>query len=180
MSKGLEWLPKPFSVTNNTYAENFLKLAYGYANTESPDPNTRNGAVIVCKNNRIISYSSNRFPCGVAETRARLDDQQTKYRMIIHAENGAVFNAARLGKSTKDSTLYCPFYSCSECAKAIIQAGITEVVGHVKIMGEHMPEHWIESTTLGWQMLQEAGVKCSLFDGTIGLMARIDKKDIEV
>jgi len=177
----LSWLPEPFGLTTNAEAGHFLKLAYAHGNATSPDPSTKNGAVLVNTDNTIITYASNRFPRGVAETKSRLDDRPTKYRMVVHAENGAVFNAARHGKTTKDAILYCPFYSCSECSKAIIQAGIRRVVGHAQFMiRASAHETWVESIRCGWEMMQEAGVECVLFDGTLGVMARLNYEDIAV
>jgi dCMP deaminase len=181
LQEQLGWLPQPFAITRCTGDGRFLKLAYAHGNATSPDPSTKNGAVLVDRDGRIISYATNRFARGVEATKARLDDRPTKYRMVVHAENGAVFNAARCGKSTKDATLYCPFYSCSECAKAIIQSGIRRVVGHAQIMvvaAEH--KAWTESICHGWEMMHEAGVECILFDGIVGVLARLNFKDIAV
>lgn len=46
-----------------------------------------------------------------------------------HAEESAIVNSARMGISTKDSTLYlCCGVPCGKCAVKIINAGISEVV----------------------------------------------------
>ena len=181
LQEQLNWLPTPFALTNSIEDGRFLKLAYAHGNVTSPDPSTKNGAVLVDPNYKIITYATNRFARGIAETRPRLNDRSIKYRMVVHAENGAVFNAARHGKSTKDAILYCPFYACSECAKAIIQAGIERVVGHAQIMiiaASH--ENWVETIQYGWKMLYEAGVECVLFDGILGITARLNNQDIAV
>lgn len=114
----LEWLPQPFMITNDICDGNFIRLAYMHGNATSPDPSTKNGAVLVGIDGKIITYSSNKFAPGIAETRYRLNDRPTKYMMVVHAENGTVFNAARQGKTTKNAVLYCPFYACSECTKS--------------------------------------------------------------
>jgi len=177
----LAWLPPPFAMTTSMDARHFLHLAYEHGNATSPDPSTKNGAVLVGADGKIITYSTNRFPKGVAETRTRLNDRPTKYRMVVHAESGAVLNAARYGKTTNGATLYCPSYACSECAKTIIQSGIRRVVGHAQIMimwSKHPT--WVESIQQGWGMMQEAGVECVLFDGTMGLLARLNHQDVVV
>jgi len=181
LRRQLDWLPTPFALTTSPDDGHFLKLAYAHGNATSPDPSTKNGAVLVDTRHKVMTYATNRFPRGIAETRSRLNDRPTKYRMVVHAENGAVLNAARHGKVTKDAVLYCPFYSCSECAKTIIQAGIRRVVGHAQIMviaSAH--EAWVESIRYGWEMMHEAGVECVLFDGVLGTMARLNYKDIAV
>ena len=101
--------------------------------------------------------------------------------MVVHAENSAIFNAARNGKSTRETTLYCPFYACSECAKAIIQSGVIKVVGHAQLMalaGSHTT--WVESIVNAWEMMAEAGVECCLYDGEIGVTTRFNGQDIAV
>jgi len=177
----LDWLPQPFALTTNIIDRHFLELAYQHGNATSPDPSTKNGAVLVGSDSKIITYATNRFARGIAETRTRLTDKPTKYRMVVHAENGAVFNAALHGKSTRDATLYCPFYACSECAKAIIQSGIRRVVGHAQFMAiASSHQAWVESIIYGWGMMQEAGVECVLFDGIFGILARLNSQDIAV
>jgi len=181
LQEQLGWLPMPFTLTNSIEDGHFLKLAYTHGNATSPDPSTKNGAVLVDPNYKIITYATNQFPRGVAETQPRLSDRSIKYRLIVHAENGAVFNAARHGKNTRDAILYCPFFCCSECAKAIVQAGIKRVVGHAQLMAlasDH--NNWVESIKYGWETLQEAGVECVLFDGVLGVMARLNYQDVAV
>jgi dCMP deaminase len=48
--------------------------------------------------------------------------------LCTHAEINALLNAARAGRRTLGATLYCTTYPCGECAKAIVTAGIYEVV----------------------------------------------------
>ncbi|PWB91472.1 deoxycytidylate deaminase [Methylocystis sp. MitZ-2018] len=51
-----------------------------------------------------------------------------EFGRMIHAEMSALTDAARLGRSTKDATLYCTTYPCHLCAKHIVAAGIMRVV----------------------------------------------------
>ena len=177
----LAWLQHPFTVTKDQLHRQMLQKAYEHANATSPDPSTKNGSVLVSLHHGILSYGVNKFPDGVAETQSRLTDKTTKYRMVVHAENCAIFNAARNGNATRETTLYCPFYACSECAKAIIQAGVIKVVGHAQLMalaGSHTT--WVESIVNGWEMMAEAGIECCLYDGAIGVMTRFNGEDIPV
>lgn len=50
------------------------------------------------------------------------------YIRAVHAETAALFDAARNGVSVKLCTLYTTTFPCHDCAKAIIAAGIREVV----------------------------------------------------
>lgn len=181
LQEQLNWLSTPFILTTSMEDGYFLKLAYEHGNATSPDPSTRNGAVLVTSDNKIITYATNQFARGIAETRSRLNDRPTKYRLVVHAENGAIFNAARHGKSTENAILYCPFFACSECAKAIIQAGIKRVVGHAQLMIIASTHNaWTESIRYGWEMMHEAGVECALYSGIFDIITRLNNQDIVV
>jgi deoxycytidylate deaminase len=51
-----------------------------------------------------------------------------EFGRMIHAEMSAISDAARLGRSTKDGTLYTTTFPCHLCAKHIEAAGIDRVV----------------------------------------------------
>lgn len=181
LEKSVSWLPMPIVLTTRGIDGDYLKKAYQHANSMSPDPSTKNGAILVNRDGVSLAYGVNKFPNGIAETESRLADKETKYRLVVHAENGAVFSAARHGNRVNGSTLYCPFYSCTECAKAIIQSGVKRIVGHAQLMAlaaEHTT--WVESIVNAWNMLHEAGVQCDLYDGTLSVTTRFNGKDISV
>jgi len=179
ITNSLKWLPITHLTTD--YNDKFmLKQAYTYAGG-SPDPRTKNGAVLVNSEKFIIGYSANRFPRRVQETTERLNNRKIKLQIIVHAEHAAILHAARFGKATTESTLYCPFYACNECSKAIIEAGIVRVVGHAQLMSKASDHtEWVKSIILGWQLMIEAGVECCLYDGYLGLSTRFNGKDIVI
>lgn len=178
--ESLSWLGVPPIITTDEKDKVFLRLAYGYAHSHSPDPSTKNGAVVVNNLGETVTFAANGFPPGIAETPQRLNDRQTKYKLIVHAEVGAILTAVYHGKIIRDSTLYCPFYSCSECAKSIIYSrGIRRIIGHAQMMmlaSEH--KAWTNTIADGWKMLEEAGIQCCLFDGHIGMLTRFNYQDI--
>jgi deoxycytidylate deaminase len=51
-----------------------------------------------------------------------------EFGRVIHAEMSAISDAARLGRATKDATLFCTTFPCHLCAKHIVAAGIDRVV----------------------------------------------------
>ena len=96
----------------------------------SKDPNTQVGACIVDEQNRILSTGYNGFPLGCSDDEfpwGRDGEQtETKYPYVVHAELNAILNTR--GKSLAGSRLYVALFPCNECAKAIIQSGVREVV----------------------------------------------------
>ena len=85
-------------------------------------------------------------------------ERPTKYSFMEHAERGVIYAAAAAGVPTAGATLYCPWFSCADCARAIICAGIKEVVGLSLLMDDEATKRWAESVEKGLSMLTEAGV----------------------
>ena len=109
--------------------EYFMGVALLAAN-RSKDPNTQVGACIVDNDNRILSTGYNGFPQGCSDDDFpwNRDEKagETKYQFVVHAELNAVLNAR--GKTLAGAKLYVGLFPCNECAKAIIQSGIKEVI----------------------------------------------------
>lgn len=152
----------------------FLKEAYAYASDYSTDPHTQTGVVIV-KRKRILAMGANHAPEGVVMTAER-NERPLKYNFIEHAERNAIYSAAKKGVKLEGSVLYSPWCPCAECARAIIQAGISEVVTHkemdelstkhMKIMGNE--RFWDHSQYYAAQMFEEAGLIYRSAGGKIG------------
>lgn len=105
----------------------FMDLAK-FASTRSKDPSTQVGAVIVLDRN-ILSTGYNGFPRGVNDNILERYERPEKYMWTVHAEENAILNASRNGTALKGASLYVtPMPPCTNCAKAIIQSGIKEVV----------------------------------------------------
>lgn len=122
----------------------------------SKDPGTQVGACIVGEDNVILSTGYNGFPIGCDDDeypweREAQTRNQTKYPYVVHAELNAILNAG--GKSLKGARIYVALFPCNECAKAIIQSGIKEVI-YLSDKYAHKDE-FIASRT----MLTSAGVK---------------------
>ena len=109
--------------------EYFMGVAV-LASMRSKDPSTQVGACIVDNNNRILSTGYNGFPYGCSDDQFPWDREgtfsDTKYPYVVHAELNAILNAG--GKNLTGSKIYVALFPCNECAKAIIQAGIKEVI----------------------------------------------------
>ena len=101
------------------------------AGMRSKDPNSQVGSCIVSADNKILSMGYNGFPCGCSDdefpwSRADDDPLKTKYVYVTHSELNAILNYR--GGSLEGSKLYVTLFPCNECAKALIQSGIREVI----------------------------------------------------
>ena len=97
----------------------------------SKDPSTQVGACIVSKDNIIISTGYNGMPKGCSDDefpweRAGEQEDMTKSPYVVHAELNAILNAN--GRDLRGSRIYVALFPCNECAKAIIQSGVSEVL----------------------------------------------------
>lgn len=121
----------------------------------SKDPSTQVGACIVSDDNRILSTGYNGFPQGCSDDdfpwNRDASQGETKYNFVVHAELNAILNAG--GKSLLGSRIFVSLFPCHECAKAIIQAGVKEVV--------YLSDKYngTESDNASKRMLNAAGVK---------------------
>ena len=112
-----------------SWDEYFMGVAL-LAAMRSKDPHTQVGACIVDQNHVILSTGYNGFPAGCSDDEYPWEREgettQTKYPFVVHAELNAILNSG--GKALTGSTLYVALFPCNECAKAIIQSGIREIV----------------------------------------------------
>ena len=96
----------------------------------SKDPNTQVGACIVSPQKKIVGVGYNGFPIGVADDEFPWEREgdflETKYPYVCHAELNAILNS--ISRDLRDCSIYVDLFPCNECAKAIIQSGIREVV----------------------------------------------------
>lgn len=161
--KLIDWLPKHTVSTDDNDAEHLFQ-AYKAAREISVDPSTQNGAVLVTAAGDTVD-AANGLPYKVMTAPERWE-RPNKYLYVEHAERNAIYYAARLGYSTEQATLYAPWYACCDCARGIIQSGITRVVGHAPCYHK-TPERWRDSIIRAFEMLVEADVQCVIYDGLI-------------
>ena len=125
----------------------------------SKDPSTKCGCVLV-KDRRILSTGYNGLPANLSDSLSRYQDREFKLATIIHAEKNAIFNAAKNGSTTEGSTAYVTWPPCTQCASALIQAGIAKVVCPNP---NTAPERWRANFLLANELLYEAGVTVLYF-----------------
>ena len=119
----------------------------------SKDPSTQVGACIVSKDNIIISTGYNGMPHGCSDDEFPWDrtGEETKYPFVVHAELNAILNAS--GRDLRGSRIYVALFPCNECAKAIIQSGVKEVM-YLSDKYANTP-----ATIASKRMMDAAGVK---------------------
>ena len=137
-----------------SWDEYFMGVAI-LASQRSKDPSTQVGACIIDSDKRILSTGYNGFPQGCSDDEFpwNRDEAQgeTKYQYVVHAELNAILNAS--GKKLAGSTVYVGLFPCHECAKAIIQSGISEII----YLSDKY--HDTPSMAASRKMLDAAGVK---------------------
>lgn len=112
-----------------TWDEYFMGVAMLSA-MRSKDPGTQVGACIVGPKNKILSMGYNGFPYGCSDDDFPWsrdgDSINNKYLYSTHSELNAILNYR--GGSLEGAKLYVTLFPCNECAKAVIQSGITTIV----------------------------------------------------
>lgn len=139
----------------------FVELARHVAQW-SKDPSTKCGAVVVDEERIVRGLGYNGFGRGVADSKERLTNRDTKLRYVVHAEVNAILTA---GAFAKGSALYVwPSFAipcvCQECAKVAIQAGVRSIRGNVPDeRGRERAKAWQESLDAARTMCDEAGIQ---------------------
>jgi dCMP deaminase len=144
------------------WVEYFRNLAH-QVKLKSKDDRTQIGAIIVGKDKEIVSTGYNSFPRGIDDFRKDRQERPEKYFWFEHGERNAIYNAARIGVSTKGCTMYLSCgVPCSDCARGIINAGIVRIF--CERGGGAKGPKWAESAERSWMMFDEAGVEVNFYD----------------
>jgi dCMP deaminase len=171
----------------------YLREAYKYARDNSDDLIAQTGAILVTNNsimnpNNIVAKGANKLPKGVKKIPERLE-KPDKYLFIGHAERAAIYDAAKRGIKTNGLIMYCPWFTCSDCAIGTIKSGISEIIGHTgpekhyQKLNANKPKKqeskWTRSIKAGLEMINESEIKIRWVDGKIGGIKLIFCGDFE-
>lgn len=155
-----------------SWDEYFMGVALLSAH-RSKDPNTQVGACIVNSKNKIVGAGYNGLPMGCDDDDFPWEKQgdflQTKYPFICHAELNAILN--NIGMDLQDCKIYTALFPCNECAKAIIQSGITEVI--------YLSDKYADTDTAKASrlMFTKAGISCRKVYATISSLVLSFKEE---
>lgn len=145
-----------------SWDEYFMGVAV-LSSLRSKDPSTQVGACVASDKNKVLTMGYNGMPIGCDDEvmpwgRDGDDVLNQKYMYVCHAEFNAILNAR---VSLDGSRIYVTLFPCNECAKAIIQSGIKEVI-YFDDKYKDLP-----MTIASKKMFDLAGVKYRKFEGTM-------------
>lgn len=144
-----------------SWDEYFMSMAI-LSSKRSKDPNTKVGACIVSMDKKVLSVGYNGMPIGIDDKKIPWgregEELDTKYPYVCHAELNAILNSDR---NLHNSRIYVTLFPCNECAKALIQAGIKEVV--------YLNDKYRDTNSgiASRRLLDMAGVKIIKYEGRI-------------
>ena len=138
---------------------------------KSADDSLGVGCVIVGPDHEVRTTGYNGLPRGIEYTDERRQ-RPTKYVWTEHAERNAIYNAARVGTPLLGCTAYIActdrvrggYAPCSDCCRALIQAGIVEIVEFNVRAAESEGRPWAATLEASLEMMRETGVKLTLLD----------------
>lgn len=143
-----------------TWEEYFMGIAVLSA-MRSKDPSTQVGACIANDENKVVSIGYNGMPHGLDDDSmpwGHGDELESKYLYVCHAEFNAILNSNIA--NLKNTRIFVTLFPCNECAKAIIQTGIKEVI--------YLSDKYSDSleTRASKKMFDMAGIKYRPFKGS--------------
>lgn len=144
-----------------TWDQRWMDLASLVA-TWSKDRSRKTGAAIVDDRNNLIVVGWNGFPRGLDDDAPDRHERPAKYLWTEHAERNAIYNAAANGHPVRGARMYMPWFPCADCARAIIQAGIAEVVC---VEPDWNDKNWGGDFAVVRDMLTEAGIGYRFAEG---------------
>ncbi len=147
----------------NTWDKRFMEVAELVSTWSSCARKGRNVGAVITKNKRILTTGYNGAPSGTLNCRDKgvcMRDElgiasgtQHEKCFAVHAEQNAIIQAAKLGVSVQDATLYCTHQPCTICTKMIINSGISRIVYRYPYPDE-----------FSQQLLAEAGIALEQID----------------
>ncbi len=145
--------------------EQYFRSIANQVKMKSKDENTQIGAVIVGSDNEIVSTGYNSFPRGIDDNVDSRQERPEKYFWFEHAERNALYNAARIGVSTKGCTMYLTCgIPCADCARGIINSGISKIVCENHMTFGESTQKWYEHAKRSLVMFEEAGVEVAYYE----------------
>lgn len=142
-------------------ARKYIQLAQINAQLFSKDPHTKVGCIILTSDfSRILSTGINGFPRGLNDNLRDRWNRPQKYQFVCHAESNGIANAARTGTPLDGAVIVVTKFPCSNCAKLLIQSGISKVYS---IKGDYTDPTWGEDIKISEELFREVGIDVCTF-----------------
>ena len=132
----------------------FMQLAMHIGNW-SKDRSRKVGCVIVGPSNEVRGVGYNGFLRGANDNIQERHNRPAKYLWTEHAERNAIYSAALVGMRLEGCRMYLPWFPCMDCARAIVQSGIKELIALEPDVNDPM---WGEHFQSAIEMMREANV----------------------
>ncbi len=137
-------------------AEKYFQLAENFGNLFSKDPSRKVGALCLHPESyAILSQGFNGFARGVDETKLERWVRPAKYLYVEHAERNCIYNACRHGTALQGAIAVVTMFPCTDCARALIQAGIKTIV---TVEADMDDPRWGDQFKVSLEMFQEVGM----------------------
>lgn len=133
----------------------FMGLAQ-FVGSWSKDRSTKVGCVIVGSSNEIRAVGYNGFVRGLDDDDDSRHERPAKYLWTEHAERNAIYHAAQVGISLGGCRMYLPWFPCMDCARAIAQCGLVELISKEPDLDD---PRWGTDFQNALDMLREAKVR---------------------
>ena len=154
----------------------FMTMAY-LAAMKSKDESTHIGAVIVGKDKEVISTGYNSFPRHIIDDKKERQERPEKYYWFEHAERNAIYNCALQGVSTRGTRMYTNGIPCMDCARAIVQSGISLVIVDDK-WSNGSRDKWDEHAQRSLQLFKEAHIQVHYWKGELINIVKFQRGEI--
>lgn len=136
----------------DTYFRDLVQIV----SSKSKDRSTKVGCIVVGPDNEIRSTGYNGFPYNINDDVEDRHQRPEKYLWTEHAERNAIYAAAKNGVPLRNCRIFLSLFPCMDCARAIIQTGILEVIAPPPDLTN---PQWGEQFKKVEIMLNEAGVR---------------------
>ena len=140
----------------------FMELAR-HVGGWSKDRSTKVGCVIVGSSNEVRAVGYNGFVRGADDDNDDRHRRPDKYVWTEHAERNAIYHAAMVGVPLAGCRMYLPWFPCIDCARAIVQCGITELIA---VEPDVSHERWGADFKHSIELLKEAGINVRFFSNS--------------
>lgn len=121
----------------------------------SKDRSRQVGCIVVAPDNSIRSIGFNGFPRGLNDDHDARHERPNKYLWTEHAERNAIYAAARNGIPLAGCRMYLPWFPCVDCARAVVQAGIAELIC---LEPDFTDPQWGEGFRVAIDLMAESGL----------------------